>query len=92
LNYILFIGFAIIQLPDFLLVVYNHLSKTKHVGKVKQSDLANTGSSFNTVRPQSNPRGQNESVLNEARLRKLEEDMKKMFGKLDEIINKNHED
>ena len=52
---------------------------------MKATDIGNTSATKPTVRPQLISQGQNESDLQEARFRKLEEDMKKIFRKLDEI-------
>ena len=64
--------------------------RIKYNGAVERSDINNITVSLTTVRPQGNPQRQNESVLNEARFRKLEEEIKKILGKLDEINNKKH--
>jgi hypothetical protein len=58
------IGYAIIQLPDFLLFLYKSLTKPEHHGI---SDIS--------IMPQL----QNENTLLLTRVKKLEEDMKRVL-------------
>ena len=85
----MFLGYAIIQLPDLLLVLYERLKKIMGCRNLQNTGTAAIDAApiqilVSTAPRQSQTEAEANSVMN--RVSRVEEDNIKLFRKLDEIL------
>ena len=85
----MFIGYAIIQLPDFVLILYQRLKNIMRFQNVQNTntteiDVAPVKSLISSAPHQAQTEEQEDSVNN--RVSRLEEDNVNIYRKLDEIL------